>query len=57
MERVADLYGFTKQKVEEKKSSNGPPFKSFSRDEENSLIFCQNDQRIKTIIFCIVDHF
>ena len=32
MERVANLYGFTKQKIEEKKSSNGPPFKSFSRD-------------------------
>ena len=37
--------------------SNGPPFGSFLREKWKSLIFCQNDQWVKMIIFCKLDHF
>ena len=40
-----------------KKFSNGPPFGSFSRVKWKSLISCQNDQCVETIIFCKLDHF
>ena len=40
-----------------KKSSNGPPFGSFSREKLKTLISCKNDQRVKTIIFYKLDHF
>ena len=40
-----------------KKSSNGPPFGSFSREKLKFLISCQNDQRVETIIFCKLNHF
>ena len=40
-----------------KKSSNGPPFGSFSREKKKTLISCQNDQCLRTIIFCKLDHF
>ena len=40
-----------------KKLSNGPPFGSFSMEKWKSLISCQNDQWVETIIFCKLDHF
>ena len=39
------------------KSSNGPPFGSFSRAKSKWLIFWQKDQHIKSIISCKLGHF
>ena len=40
-----------------KKNFHWPPFGSFSKEKQKLLISCQNDQRIKTITFCKLDHF
>ena len=34
-----------------------PPLDHFQGKKWKSLISCQNDQRIETIIFCKLDHF
>ena len=39
------------------KSSNGPPFGTFSREKWKLTISCQKDQRVETIIFGQLDHF